>query len=59
MACMLGSLIKPSFPQPGLKHPSHATTSIDEIGLATVTVLARSVPIAVAGVVFLSGKEFK
>ncbi|KIJ17961.1 fructose-bisphosphate aldolase [Paxillus involutus ATCC 200175] len=50
-----GSLIKPSFPQPGLKHPSRATTSIDEIGLATVTVLARSVPIAVAGVVFLSG----
>ncbi|KIK93732.1 hypothetical protein PAXRUDRAFT_828671 [Paxillus rubicundulus Ve08.2h10] len=50
-----GSLIKPSFPQPGLKHPSRATTSVDEIGLATATVLARSVPVAVAGVVFLSG----
>ncbi|KAG1751221.1 fructose-bisphosphate aldolase [Suillus lakei] len=35
-----GSLIKPSFPQPGLKHPSRSTTSI---------------PVAVAGVVFLSG----
>ncbi|KAG6333255.1 hypothetical protein ID866_5836 [Astraeus odoratus] len=50
-----GSLIKPSFPQPGLKHPSRANTSIETISLATATVLARSVPIAVAGVVFLSG----
>ncbi|TFK52448.1 aldolase [Heliocybe sulcata] len=50
-----GSLIKPSFPQPGLKHPSRATTTPEDIALATATVLARSVPIAVAGVVFLSG----
>ncbi|EPQ54593.1 aldolase [Gloeophyllum trabeum ATCC 11539] len=50
-----GSLIKPSFPQPGLKHPSRATTTSEDIALATATVLARSVPIAVAGVVFLSG----
>jgi len=50
-----GSLIKPSFPQPGLKHPSRATTTPEEIALATATVLARSVPVAVAGVVFLSG----
>ncbi|KAG0701398.1 fructose-bisphosphate aldolase [Suillus ampliporus] len=50
-----GSLIKPSFPQPGLKHPSRSTTSVEEIGLATATVLARSVPVAVPGVVFLSG----
>ncbi|EIW80996.1 aldolase [Coniophora puteana RWD-64-598 SS2] len=50
-----GSLIKPSFAQPGLKHPSRSTVSAEEIGLATATVLARSVPIAVAGVVFLSG----
>ncbi|KAF9221642.1 aldolase [Gyrodon lividus] len=50
-----GSLIKPSFPQPGLKHPSRATTSVEEIGLATATALARSIPVAVAGVVFLSG----
>ncbi|KDQ62517.1 hypothetical protein JAAARDRAFT_121546 [Jaapia argillacea MUCL 33604] len=50
-----GSLIKPSFPQPGLKHPSRATTTAEEIALATATVLSRSVPIAVAGVVFLSG----
>ncbi|THH15845.1 hypothetical protein EW146_g4697 [Bondarzewia mesenterica] len=31
------------------------TTSIEEIALATATALARSVPLAVAGIVFLSG----
>jgi len=50
-----GSLIKPSFPQPGLKHSSRSTTSLEAIGLATATALARSVPVAVAGIVFLSG----
>lgn len=50
-----GSLIKPSFAQPGLKHPSRAKVSPEEIALATATALARSVPVAVAGVVFLSG----
>ncbi|KAH7921778.1 aldolase [Leucogyrophana mollusca] len=50
-----GTLIKPSFAQPGLKHPSRATTSVEDIGLATATVLARAVPISVAGIVFLSG----
>ncbi|KIM61990.1 hypothetical protein SCLCIDRAFT_120586 [Scleroderma citrinum Foug A] len=50
-----GSLIKLSFPQPGLKHPSRANTPVEAIGLATATVLARSVPVSVAGVVFLSG----
>ncbi|KAI6147098.1 hypothetical protein BKA82DRAFT_4149545 [Pisolithus tinctorius] len=43
-----GSLIKPS-------HPSRANTSVETIGLAAATVLARSLPVAVAGVVFLSG----
>jgi fructose-bisphosphate aldolase class I len=50
-----GSLIKPSFAQPGLKHPSRANVTPEEIALATATALARSVPIAVAGIVFLSG----
>ncbi|TDL18153.1 aldolase [Rickenella mellea] len=50
-----GTLIKPSFPQPGLKHPSRSTTSADDIVSATLAVLARSVPVGVAGVVFLSG----
>ncbi|TFY57135.1 hypothetical protein EVG20_g8661 [Dentipellis fragilis] len=50
-----GSLIKPSFAQPGVQHPSRKTTSAKEIALATATVLARTVPIGVAGAVFLSG----
>jgi len=52
-----GSLITPSFPQPGLKHPSRANTPVEAIGLATATVLARSTPVSVAGIVFLSGKH--
>lgn len=54
--CGAGSLIKPSFAQPGLKHASRKTTSADDIALATATALVRSVPIGVAGVVFLSGR---
>ncbi|RDB17805.1 Fructose-bisphosphate aldolase [Hypsizygus marmoreus] len=50
-----GSLLKPSFPQPGLKHPSRANVIPGEIARATATVLSRSVPYAVPGVVFLSG----
>lgn len=57
--CTLGSLIKPSFPQPGIKHPSRSITPVEAIGLATATALARSVPVSVAGVVFLSGKYFR
>ncbi|GLB38522.1 putative aldolase [Lyophyllum shimeji] len=50
-----GSLIKPSFPQPGLKHPSRDKVTAEDVGLAIATVIARSVPISVPGVVFLSG----
>jgi len=50
-----GSLIKPSFPQPGLKHSSRANVTPEDIALATVTLLSRSVPPAVPGVLFLSG----
>jgi len=50
-----GTLIKPSFPQPGVHHPSHGTTSAEEIAEATAAVLVRSLPLGVAGVVFLSG----
>ncbi|KAF8555728.1 aldolase [Imleria badia] len=55
ITCMLGSLIKPSFPQPGYKHPSRSMTSVETIGLAKATILARSMPVSAAGVVFLSG----
>lgn len=53
--CISGTLIKPSFPQPGLKHPSRSSTSADQIAEATASALVRSLPIGVAGVVFLSG----
>lgn len=51
----IGTLIKPSFPQPGLQHPSRANVTPEDIALATATVIARSVPISTPGVVFLSG----
>ncbi|KAF8630960.1 hypothetical protein AX17_005316 [Amanita inopinata Kibby_2008] len=50
-----GTLIKPSFPQPGLRHPLRANIQAKDIALATATVIARSVPLAVPGVIFLSG----
>ncbi|KAI5123175.1 hypothetical protein M0805_000875 [Coniferiporia weirii] len=50
-----GALIKPSFAQPGLKHPSRSRTTPDEIAAATTAALARALPAGVAGVVFLSG----
>uniref|UniRef100_A0A0W0FUV3 fructose-bisphosphate aldolase n=1 Tax=Moniliophthora roreri TaxID=221103 RepID=A0A0W0FUV3_MONRR len=52
---LVGTLLKPSYPQPGLKHPSRSGVSSKEIALATASVIANSVPSAVAGVVFLSG----
>ncbi|KAF9485845.1 aldolase [Pholiota conissans] len=52
-----GSLLKPSFPQPGLQHPSRANITPNEIALATATVISRSVPPAVPGVLFLSGTQ--
>jgi fructose-bisphosphate aldolase class I len=50
-----GTLLKPSFPQPGLKHPSRETVTPEDIAMATASVISRSVPIAVPGVMFLSG----
>ncbi|KAH8113553.1 fructose-bisphosphate aldolase, partial [Phellopilus nigrolimitatus] len=50
-----GTLLKPSFPQPGTGHPARATTAPADVAQATLAVLARAVPAGVAGVVFLSG----
>lgn len=55
--CAIGSLLKPSFPQPGRKHPSRAQITSADIAVATATLLSRSVPSAVPGVVFLSGMQ--
>lgn len=51
-----GTLLKPSFPQPGLRHPSRAETGPEDIAMATATLVSRSVPTSVAGVLFLSGE---
>ncbi|PPQ66253.1 hypothetical protein CVT24_007271 [Panaeolus cyanescens] len=50
-----GTLLKPSFPQPGLRNNERPNVTAEEIALATATMLTRCVPIAVAGVLFLSG----
>lgn len=50
-----GTLIKPSFPQPGLKLPSRTSVQPADIALATATVISRTIPPAVPGVLFLSG----
>jgi len=50
-----GSLLKPNMVTPGHSSPEYKTTKPEEIGRATVTVLQRTVPVAVPGVVFLSG----
>ncbi|KAJ3568756.1 hypothetical protein NP233_g5507 [Leucocoprinus birnbaumii] len=50
-----GSIIKPSFPLPGLKFPGRDKYKAEDIALATATVIARAVPTSVPGVAFLSG----
>ncbi|KAK6743736.1 hypothetical protein RB195_010810 [Necator americanus] len=50
-----GTLLKPNMVTPGQSCPHKATP--EEIGLATVTALRRTVPAAVPGVTFLSGGQ--
>jgi len=50
-----GTLLKPNMVTPGMQCPQRATP--EEIGLATVTALRRTVPVAVPGVTFLSGGQ--
>lgn len=56
--CVLASLLKPSFPQPGLKQPTRVQVTSEEIAVATATLISRSVPSSVPGVVFLAGDLF-
>lgn len=48
-----GTLLKPNMVTPG--HATSARATPEQVGLATVTALRRSVPPAMPGVVFLSG----
>ena len=50
-----GLLLKPNMVLPGLDGVHHA--EVDEVADATVTVLLRTVPAAVAGIAFLSGGQ--
>ena len=50
-----GTLLKPNMVTPGQQAKTKA--SPEQIGLATVTALRRAVPMAVPGVVFLSGGQ--
>ena len=50
-----GLLLKPNMVLPGLDGVHHA--AVDEVADATVTVLLRTVPAAVAGIAFLSGGQ--
>jgi len=50
-----GTLLKPNMVTPGQSCPKKATP--EQVGLATVTALQRTVPVAVPGIVFLSGGQ--
>jgi fructose-bisphosphate aldolase class I len=50
-----GTLLKPNMVTPGQQCSTRATA--EEIGLATVTALRRTVPAAVPGITFLSGGQ--
>jgi len=52
-----GSLVKPNMVTPGHSSPTYKTTTPEQVGKATVTVLQRTLPAAVPGVVFLSGGQ--
>jgi len=52
-----GALLKPNMVTPGQQHPDYKTTTPEQIALATVTVLQRTVPPALPGITFLSGGQ--
>jgi len=52
-----GILVKPNMVTPGQASAEYKTTTPEQIGRATVTVLLRTLPAAVPGVVFLSGGQ--
>ncbi|TIA70386.1 hypothetical protein E3P92_02819 [Wallemia ichthyophaga] len=50
-----GTLLKPSFVQPGSLNSERKNLTADSVGKTTALALSRSVPVAMPGVVFLSG----
>jgi fructose-bisphosphate aldolase class I len=52
-----GALLKPNMVTPGHSSPEYKTTTPEQIARATVTVLQRTVPPALPGIMFLSGGQ--
>jgi len=52
-----GSLLKPNMITPGHSNPAYKTTKPEEIGKQTVAVLQHTVPVAIPGIMFLSGGQ--
>jgi len=52
-----GSLLKPNMVTPGHSSPDYKTCTPEQIAKATVTVLQRTIPIAIPGIMFLSGGQ--
>jgi fructose-bisphosphate aldolase class I len=52
-----GILLKPNMVTPGHESAQYKTCKPEEIGTATVTVLARTIPPAIPGIMFLSGGQ--
>jgi len=52
-----GILLKPNMVTPGHESPEYKTTLPEQVAKATVTVLQRTLPPAVPGVMFLSGGQ--
>jgi fructose-bisphosphate aldolase class I len=52
-----GTLVKPNMVTPGHSSPEYKTTTSEQIAKTTVAVLQRTLPVAVPGVVFLSGGQ--
>nr|CCQ42786.1 aldolase homolog B [Leucosolenia complicata] len=52
-----GTLLKPNMVTPGMECPDRSSYKPEDIALATVTALQRTMPAAVPGVTFLSGGQ--
>jgi fructose-bisphosphate aldolase class I len=52
-----GSLLKPNMITPGHSNPTYKTTKPEEVGKETVKVLQRTIPVAIPGIMFLSGGQ--
>eukprot|EP01119_Soliformovum_irregulare_P019440 TRINITY_DN614_c0_g1_i1.p1 TRINITY_DN614_c0_g1~~TRINITY_DN614_c0_g1_i1.p1 ORF type:complete len:361 (+),score=121.55 TRINITY_DN614_c0_g1_i1:64-1146(+) len=52
-----GALLKPNMVTPGHSSPAYKTVTPEEVARATITVLQRTVPVSMPGIMFLSGGQ--